>query len=60
MTEVFQDMPETFTEATRMVYISPVEEQYEIKYNGYNEEYGIIQFGSEAFSPSSVYRTQFK
>lgn len=60
MTEVFQDMPESFTAATRMVYISPVEEQYEIKYNGYNEEYGIIQFGSEAFSPSSVYLTQFK
>ena len=31
MTEVFQDMPESFTAATRMVYISPVEEQYEIK-----------------------------
>ncbi len=60
MTQVFQDMPEHFTAATRMVYISPVEEQYEIKYNGYNEEYGIIQFGSEAFSPSSIYTTQFK
>lgn len=60
MIQVFQDMPESFLSATRMVYIAPGQEQFEIKYNGYNEEYGIIQFGMEAFSPSSAYLTQFK
>ena len=36
-----------------------VVEQYEIKYNGYNEEFGIVQIGFGAFYPSSVYLKKF-
>ena len=60
MIEVFKDLPQDFVSCTRMVFMDPGQEQFEIKYNGYNEEYGIIQVGYGAFFPPAVYLKKFK
>ena len=60
MIEVFRDLPPEFVSCTRMVYMDPGQDQFEIKYNGYNEEYGIIQVGYGAFYASSVYLKKFQ
>ncbi|MBQ2594187.1 MAG: hypothetical protein II567_13015, partial [Candidatus Riflebacteria bacterium] len=60
MIEVFKDLPKDFVSCTRMVFMDPGQEQFEIKYNGYNEEYGIIQVGYGAFFPPAVYLKRFK
>ncbi len=60
MIEVFKDLPQEFVSCTRMVFMDPGTEQFEIKYNGYNEEYGIIQVGYGAFYPPAVYLKKFK
>ena len=59
MIEVFKDLPQDFVSCTRMVFMDPGQEQFEIKYNGYNEEYGIIQVGYGAFFPPAVYLKKF-
>ena len=59
MIEVFKDLPPAFVSCTRMVFMDSGTEQFEIKYNGYNEEFGIIQVGYGAFYPPAVYLKKF-
>ena len=60
MIEVFRDMPPAFTSCTKMVFMDPGNDQFEIKYNGYNEEAGIIQLGYAYKNPSPIFRRKFK
>ena len=59
MIEVFRDLPADFTSCTRMVYMDPSVEQFEVKYDGYNEEYGIVQIGYAYKRPSPAYINRF-
>lgn len=60
MIEVFRDLPADFTSCTRMIYMDPSVEQFEIKYDGYNEEFGIVQVGYAYKNPSPAYKVKFK
>jgi hypothetical protein len=60
MIEVFKDLPPSFVQCTKAVIMDSSNELFEIKYNGYNEEFGMIQVGYGAFSAPVVYLNQFK
>ncbi|MBQ3643784.1 MAG: hypothetical protein II961_04225, partial [Candidatus Riflebacteria bacterium] len=60
MIEVFKDLPPSFVQCTKAVKMDSSNELFEIKYNGYNEEFGMIQVGYGAFSAPAVYLNQFK
>ena len=57
---VLTALPEKFRSATRMIYLEPSNLDFEVKYNGFNEQYGIVQMGHGSMFPSSVYTKKFK
>jgi hypothetical protein len=43
-----------------MIYLDPSNLDYEVKYNGFNDQHGIVQMGNGSMLPSSVYIKKFK
>jgi hypothetical protein len=58
--EVLALLPADFRSATKMIYLDPGTLQYEVKYNGYNNQDGIVQIGYGAMYPSNLYTKKFK
>lgn len=58
--EVLAALPASFRSVTRMIYLDPTYLQYEVKYNGFNDQHGIVQIGAGVMSPSVVYIRRFK
>lgn len=58
--DVLSAMPAEFRSATRMIYLDPGFAPFELKYNGYNEQYGIVQLGYGAMYPSTIYGRKFQ
>lgn len=58
--EVLAALPAGFRSATRMIYLDPTYLQYEVKYNGFNDQHGIVQIGAGIMNPSVVYIRRFK
>lgn len=57
---VLTALPAQFRSATRMIYLEPSNLDFEIKYNGYNDQHGIVQMGYGSMFPSPVYANRFK
>ncbi|HAE41162.1 MAG TPA: hypothetical protein DCG57_21385 [Candidatus Riflebacteria bacterium] len=53
-------LPASFRSATRMIYLDPSNLDFEVKYNGFNDQHGIVQMGYGSMFPSSVYTNKFK
>lgn len=58
--EVLAALPAEFRSATRMIYLDPSFLQYEVKYNGFNDQDGIVQIGNGVMNPSVVFIRRFK
>jgi len=58
--DVLSALPAEFRSATRMIFLDPSFAQFELKYNGYNEQYGIVQLGYGAIYPSVAYGRKFQ
>ncbi|MBU1107867.1 MAG: hypothetical protein KKB51_14430 [Candidatus Riflebacteria bacterium] len=57
---VLTALPANFRSATRMIYLEPSNIDFEHKYNGFGEQYGIVQMGYGSMFPSVVYGRKFK
>ncbi len=57
---VLTALPAKFRSATRMIYLEPSNLDFEVKYNGFNDQHGIVQMGYGSMFPSSVYTNKFK
>ena len=57
---VLTALPADFRSATRMIYLEPSNIDFEVKYNGFNNQYGIVQMGYGSMFPSVVYGRKFK
>lgn len=58
--QVLTALPESFRSATRMIYLDPTIMQFEVRYNGFNNQHGIVQMGYGSMYPSNVYTKKFQ